>query len=290
MNTRRVRFSVAALALLLFSCCVPIVQAQGFPGCQLPFDRIKEDRQIDESCGAEGRTQSPNSQAQNTAKNNFCANGSPVEVTFRSFVGLQRAAEANKIPFGSDRTLPDERSSLMNIYTTSDGHRIGEGSLVHFVAFVVDAHYSNVSSGETVNCKLHGKEDNDIHIMLGLATNTPPCSTVTAEMSPHFRPVAWEQIAEASLRMPVRISGQLFFDASHSPCKNGAGPNPQRVSLWEIHPVYNIDVCAKTTLAACSVSDDSIWTPLDKWLSTNEDSKLVRSPLDSNGSLVRAIQ
>jgi hypothetical protein len=100
--------------------------------------------------------------------------------------------------------LPDDRSVLKDIYTTSGGKKIGEGSVVRLVAFFVDAHYSNVSSGESVNCKLHGKESNDIHIMLGQSTSAPACSTVTAEMSPHFRPAAWDQIAEIDLRNPVR--------------------------------------------------------------------------------------
>ena len=159
---------------------------------------------------------------------------------------------------------------LKDIYTTSGGKKIGEGSVLRLVAFLVDAHYSNVSSGESVNCKLHGKESNDIHIMLGQSTSAAACSTATAEMSPHFRPAAWDQIAGINLRNPVRITGQLFFDASHKPCRNGRGPNPQRISIWEIHPVYAIDVCSSMTLVGCSPSDESVWTPLDQWLSTGE--------------------
>ena len=71
---------------------------------------------------------------------------------------------------------------------------------------------------------------------------------------------------------PYRITGQLFFDASHKPCKNGKGPNPKRISIWEIHPAYAIDVCSNSTLASCKATDDSLWTPLDQWLSTEEAS------------------
>jgi hypothetical protein len=35
---------------------------------------------------------------------------------------------------------------------------------------------------------------------------------------------------------------------------------------WEIHPVYSIDVCSKTTLAACGVNDESKWTPFEQWI------------------------
>jgi len=106
-----------------------------------------------------------------------------------------------------------------------------------------------------VNCKLRGKEQNDIHIVLGRTSTADLCDSATAEISPHFRPAAWEQITETTLRHPVRIIGQLFFDASHSPCRNGQGPNPQRISLWEIHPVYAIDVCRSAALAACDAND-----------------------------------
>lgn len=135
--------------------------------------------------------------------------------------------------------------------------------MVKFAAFVVDPHYSNVSKGQTVNCKLRGKDQNDIHIVLGRASTADLCDSVTAEMSPHFRPVAWEQITETTLRHPVRITGKLFFDASHS--------NPQRISLWEIHPAYAIDVCRSATLVARDANDDSVWTPLDEWLATEAE-------------------
>jgi hypothetical protein len=76
---------------------------------------------------------------------------------------------------------------------------------------------------------------------------------VTAEISPHFRPASWDRFdvnpktTQAAHGLPlkrvkVRISGQLFFDASHKPCINGEGRAPRRRSIWEIHPVYAIDV------------------------------------------------
>lgn len=42
--------------------------------------------------------------------------------------------------------------------------------------------------------------------------------------------------------LPVRVTGQLFFDASHGPCVGGRGSAPRPRSIWEIHPVYAIDV------------------------------------------------
>jgi hypothetical protein len=265
-------FTLRVVLSLIAVTLTGTARAQDFPGCTLPFDSIKESHPLDSSCGAEGKTTSDATRIQNTAKNNFCATGSPVSLTFLTFAKLQQAAEDQHVPFGSDQGLPDDRSALRDLITTSSGQKVGEGTVVRLVAFVVDAHYSNVSKGETVNCKVHGQESNDIHIMLGTTTSTPACSTVTAEMSPHFRPAAWDQLPSLNLKNPVRITGQLFFDASHKPCKNGKGPNPKRMSIWEIHPAYAIDVCSNSTLASCKATDDSLWTPLDQWLSTEEAS------------------
>jgi hypothetical protein len=253
---------------------------QDFPGCTLPFDSIKESHSLDSTCGPEGKTADASNQAQNRAKNNFCATDDPFGVTFNMFLSLQQAVESQNIPFGSGMNLPPDRSLLQNLVMVG-GTKIGEGTLVRLVAFIVDAHYSNVSSGETVNCKLRGKENNDIHIMLGHSTLAAACDTVTAEMSPHFRPVAWDQLPDLNLRVPVRISGQLFLDASHRPCKNGTGPNPQRESIWEIHPLYAIDVCSSATLAKCSATNDSVWTPLDQWLSSDNNANLHQSGIES---------
>ena len=64
---------------------------------------------------------------------------------------------------------------------------------------------------------------------------------------------------------PVRIRGPLFFDASHVPCAPDKEANPARLWLWEIHPVYAIDVCSETTIAACRIDDESLWTPLNEF-------------------------
>jgi hypothetical protein len=60
----------------------------------------------------------------------------------------------------------------------------------------------------------------------------------------------------------VRVTGQLFFDGSHSPCAGGKG-SPKRASLWEIHPVYALDVCSGKTIADCPVDDETKWQPLE---------------------------
>src|SRR5882724_1966070 len=75
--TLRVMLSLIAVTL------TGTARAQDFPGCILPFDSIKESHPLDGSCGAEGKTSSDATRLQNTAKNNFCATGSRVSLTFQ---------------------------------------------------------------------------------------------------------------------------------------------------------------------------------------------------------------
>src|SRR5262249_701850 len=117
------------------------------------------------------------------------------------------------------------------------------------------------------------KEKTDIHVVLidnSHRDSSPECESVTAEISPHSRPDKWDShtllLAEAH---PFRFTGQLIYDAAHRPCSgNPLKPAPQapkRISSWEIHPVYAIDVCKKKSLASCKANDDSAWTPLADW-------------------------
>jgi hypothetical protein len=151
---------------------------------------------------------------------------------------------------------------------------VGEGSGVRLAAFVMDAHYSNVSKGESVNCQQPGNENNDIHIVLGQnaipmgqkPTEAQECASVTAEISPHFRPDIW---APGNLNQNnqhlFRFTGQLFFDAAHRPCVGGTGANPKRVAIWEVHPVYAVDICVDPG-NHCTVGNDQNWVPLSDFV------------------------
>ncbi len=236
------------------------------PSCRLPFQAIEQtDLLIDKQCGKDGTATADSSNAkQNEMKNNFCATGAPVELSFAIFDQLQQSALNNNVPFGSNQSLPNDRSVLANVLTVN-GRQIGEGTVVALVGFVFDARHSNTKffseAGESVNCKSGELDMNDIHIELaesaGLRSDDDECRTVTAEISPHFRPASWDRFdvhpktATATRGLPlkgakVRISGQLFFDASHRPCVSGQGSAPRRRSIWEIHPVYTIDVFDET--------------------------------------------
>ena len=255
------------------------------PGCTLPFDAIKLSHPIDKQCplgGDEGPDGNAPHRLQNEAKNDFCATGDPVPVNLNVFVALQTAVNKMKnLPWGEGEKLPPDRSLLHNLKITDAGRSLtlGEGTKVVFVGYVMDAKHDDVEKGEDVNCKTRGNEFNDIHISLsatpvpaGKLSNAVRCKAITAEISPHFRPAAWDKFdAAVNTKVfktrPVRLTGTLLFDAAHRPCAKGTPipGNPVRISIWEIHPIYAIDVCKNTTLTRCKATDDTAWTPFDQF-------------------------
>jgi hypothetical protein len=223
------------------------------PVCSLPFDGVPNP-DIDDECGIEGGSSNVAKQAESRAKNNFCASGRGLRsITYEDLVQLQRGST------GIPKSLPD-RSRLESM---------GEGDYVSYIAFIKQAHYSDVGNGEAVNCNIPGNSTNDIHIVLMKdPEDKDECDSTTAEMSPHYRPAEWTpENLDALTDRPVRIQGQLFYDGSHTPCTDHSRPNPKRVSLWEIHPVYSVDVCSEETISDCSTGNAQ-WTPLSEYFSS----------------------
>jgi len=254
--------------------------ARGAPltiSCTLPFASIERPHPIDDACPASGNSPAGSPQAmQNQAKNNFCAAADkPVNIDFDVLHQLQQDVSTNGISFGSDPQLPKDRSLLRQLPTKAGS--IGEGTVVRLAAFVINAHASNVGSGESVNCKRPDAESNDIHIVLGQNSNQDDeCSSVTAEMSPHFRPDIWDPTTLNQNNAHLyRFTGQLFFDASHRPCTGGTGPNPKRSSLWEIHPVYAVDICTDAS-NNCVVDSDANWVSLSDFVGAGTPSPETR--------------
>ncbi|HZR03172.1 MAG TPA: hypothetical protein VFA81_08390 [Burkholderiales bacterium] len=246
--------------------------------CTLPFSTIEKRQDIDESCGLQGAATVAAQILQNTTKNNFCVAGTPTDVVVSDFAVLQQAAQDRRVTFGSAGRVPGDRSGLERPIDLGNGRKAAEGDLVHLVAYVIDAHASDVAKGESVNCATPGAEYNDIHIVLGESPDDDPCDSVTAEISPHYRPTQWNPAALNQVHRPLRFTGPLFFDASHSPCSNGKRANPPRQSLFEVHPVYHIDVClikpeglaTDALLKACREADDSRWMSLEQWTGSED--------------------
>lgn len=219
---------------------------------------------IDSQCGLPGAGTGPEGQ-QNSAKNNFCAKGTPQQITIADLTNLQKQVEKNPaINFGNENKGTRKKGPTTN---RAPLKKLGEGKLVTLKAFVLIARQEGP---ESVNCEKNVPDEapfHDIHISLvGSKDEDSECAGVVAEMSPHHRPDEWthgnvEKVSRAKL--PVRVTGHLYFDSSHFPCTDGqpAGEgNPKRVSLWEIHPIYKFEVCT----ADCDGA--GTWVPLDAWV------------------------
>ena len=242
-------------------------------GCELPFaDSVSHE--IDQRCPNEGCATRDSDKAQNRVKNNLCATGTPVQISFTSLDKLQRAVDKmvrqGQISYGSTGPpQPADRVKLKGLTTVDqngDPVTLGEGDLAMLEGFVLDAKHDDTFvlgtgpvgfQGEGVNCKNSLFEWNDIHIVLGSSGSARECASATAEIIPHFRPAVWDRFDSNSCTsthvtnplpvkgLRVRITGQLFFDGSHKPSPCGVAPgvgDPVRRSVWEIHPVYKIEV------------------------------------------------
>jgi hypothetical protein len=86
--------------LLLFGT-VAVAQPLVPNGCQVPFAAISVAHPIDTSCTVAGKLSSPaTTKLQNTAKNNFCATGTPQAFTPQQLIELQAKT---KIPVGQGK-------------------------------------------------------------------------------------------------------------------------------------------------------------------------------------------
>ncbi len=239
------------------SCSTP-----NFPSVQrAPIDEI--------SCPAEGRGGAE--AAQNVEKNNFCATDPPHTITIQYLVTLQKRAERSDVPFGqrSDHPLTDTPGPATDRSTLES---LGEGSEVVLIGYIKIARQEGP---ESVNCGKGGVVPNeaayhDIHISIVDDSDDAECSGIVAEMIPHHRPDSWtpELVNEvAKSRLQVRITGNLMFDSSHTPCVNGKPlhGDPARASLWEVHPIYRFEVC---TTSDCSSGRG--WVPLESWRSQQQ--------------------
>jgi len=259
-----------------------------FPSSCSPF-HAKHHQAIDDVCGPAGDAEDAGDAAQDKAKNNLCSGDSPVEIAVDDLKVMQNAVDSSTLVYGNRHANPSipappvDREKFFGA-VASKGR--GEGAVVSFVGYIAE---TRAGSGESVNCHCNGVIYNDIHIALAPhalhlqkaaknATNARKqlvrsqnnealCTdSFTAEITPHMRPTAFTRPALNLLvdAKVIKVTGQLFFDAAHHPCK-GTVPgsqDPARFTSWEIHPVYSVQVCRKSSLDQCPADDPSVWKEL----------------------------
>ena len=267
--SRHVETSHEAIAAIAPADCKIDKQFLLQAGCNLPF-KGRDGLDVDKHCPIEGCNKGAANQEQNRHKNDLCATGKTTDVSFLSFDKLQQAVDAQK-KFGysgNKKPLSEDRSVLTALPTVNAKGKpttLGEGDLVTLTAVVQEAKHDDVSllnpiyGGEGVNCNVDDVEWNDIHVVLGQTAGSKECSSVTAEIIPHFRSEVRDRFDSNPKTSPavhglpvqglkVKITGTLLFDGSHAPCgnPNKSKSDPARRSLWEIHPVYDIQVLDKS--------------------------------------------
>jgi hypothetical protein len=251
------------------------------PGCTLPFAAIAPAKDAFVSCDHAGRMDGvlvPTlaQRLQTGVKNNLCASATdPIQL---------RIDTLDSLPQPPASIVSTSRNGISNIVPLT-GHWLGEGHVIQLAGYIKRAHVHNCGpSGERqigsdlVKCGLADGdiETSEIELVLQSLEASPDadeCESLTAKIIPHYRPAAWSRIDLATPQLPVRITGQAFYDDSNPSCQKLAdgrwlrrGTLARRTS-WEIHPVYAIDVCVAKNVADCHALDDAnLWVPYHDWI------------------------
>jgi hypothetical protein len=204
----------------------------------------------------------------NILKHNLAPVGEAKQLSFKDFRALQDQAEKKFDGKYSTLTKPD-RARLRKLKAGEE--TVGEGDLVELVGYIAvkpekSKPHAN-TSGESVNCRLPKSENNDFHISMAPGPDGSEFEGIVVEMIPQQRDDKWtedrlKQVQQA--HRVVRVRGQLFFDNHHVVNANpqhSLSNQPKRMSLWEIHPVTEFDVCTKDKCEA----DGNGWKPLAEW-------------------------
>src|ERR1041385_6691595 len=107
---------------------------------------------------------------------------------------------------------------------------MGEGSLVVVAGYITSARIEGI---ESVNCRLVGSANSDIHIALAPQADSDRALGIVAEVIPQARPAAWssERLRQlAAEHRQVKIAGQLLYDSEQ---RLSLGGSAWRRSLWE---------------------------------------------------------
>jgi hypothetical protein len=192
--------------------------------------------------------------------------GVPVTLSFDDFAQLQRQAD-ERVGQGPLDPTPAQRARLHDLHVAHG--QVSEGDLVRVVGYIAkgDEGLHVNKAGESVNCQLKKPADNDFHIPLVEAPANQEFKGIVVEMIPQDRPPEWSIDALKDIQakgLKVWAEGGLSYDKVHYVNDDSANPlkdDPDRMSLWEIHPVTKFLVCRKDH---CDAQAEDDWTPLGK--------------------------
>ncbi|HEX4826365.1 MAG TPA: hypothetical protein VFV19_18845 [Candidatus Polarisedimenticolaceae bacterium] len=191
-------------------------------------------------------------------------------LTFADFQNLQKQADDDFKTTGYAALSEPKRVRLQHLKL--QGQTIGEGSFVEIEGYIAEQpdkpkpSKPHANTGESVNCNLAKAANNDFHINLTPTKGGSEYDGIVVEMVPQDRAESWTEArlkAVQGAHLRVRARGHLFFDNHHKVNSDESHPiknQPKRISLWEVHPVTEFEVCTKT-----KCTSDADWTALERW-------------------------
>lgn len=168
----------------------------------------------------------------NEQKNRSTLAGEPVQIHVEDMLRLP--------------TVPPSAGRSRDAWPVTDRDTIAgeERRAVVFVGYIIRA---KAEGPESCNCESTSPRDHDVHVYISDDPEGNIAGSAIVEVTPRWRAVhaAWnatnlERLAQSKTR--VRISGWLLYDQEHWDMIR----SHERGTLWEIHPVTDIQVDTPT--------------------------------------------
>jgi hypothetical protein len=220
-----------------------------------------------DQCPARGCAKEGSWEAEDNAMKRTRPDGSKAAVllTFDDLKSLQKQADAI-VGQGPYDLTPHGHQKLTALKVS--GGSVSEGDRVRVAAYIPkgqDGLHVN-GAGESVNCNLKKPYDNDFHIPVVAAPGDSEFKGIVVEMIPQARPSAWTIDALKEIQAKGRqvlVEGALSYDKVHYVSDDPDHPfkdEPDRMSLWEIHPITDFLVCRRDH---CDPKQQGDWTSLE---------------------------
>lgn len=219
-----------------------------------------------DQCPARGCAKEGSWEAEaNALKKSRPTGGNAVALTFDDLKALQRQAD-DRVGQGPYDLTPHGHTKLEDLKVSAGA--VAEGDLVRIVGYIPkgqDGLHVN-GAGESVNCNLKKAPDNDFHIPVVAAAGDSEFQGIVVEMIPQERPPSWTIDALKAIRdggTQIRVEGGLSYDKVHFVSDDSAHPfkdEPDRMSLWEVHPITDFRVCRKQH---CDPENAEDWSPIE---------------------------